>query len=153
MAKIIDELDTQSVWIAEALRHSGYNVDFVPASLWEIDRFLEENSRNGKAIGGKLLSKDLGARIFSLGCYVGEVLRRTLGGEWHGDDADPQAEVNVELHLPDGSICWPVQRVMKRLMNGAEDSITSYGTAFGSDIGPAPESPPTPLKKPWWRGR
>lgn len=150
MARIVDEIEAQAAWIAEALQSSGYRADFSPESLWEVDRFFDENSRAGKALTGKLLSNDLGARMFALGCYVGEVLRRTLVGEWHGDDADPQAEVNVELRLSDGSIYWPVQRVMKRYSNGEGEGIAAYGAAFGLSVG----AMPTPrLKKPWWKLR
>jgi hypothetical protein len=28
--------------------------------------------------------------------------------------------MNIALHLPDGSIIWPVQRVIKRFRNGPE---------------------------------
>jgi hypothetical protein len=85
----------------------------------------------------------LGQRLFSLGAYVGEVVRRNLGGEWQTDDADPQGEINVALKLPDGSLIWPVQRVMKRLKNGPEESIAVYGSALGLQIGEkaAPFSP------------
>jgi hypothetical protein len=62
---------------------------------------------------------------------VGEVIRRSVGGKWSGDDSDPEAEVNVELHLPDGSVVWPVQRVMKRLQGGPEEGIAAYAAALG----------------------
>src|SRR5215216_4179026 len=97
-------------WIADALSSSGYRADLSPQSLWEVDRFLAEQSRQGAATPGGLLAEDLGSRLFALGAYTGEVIRRSLGGEWSGDDNDPEAEINVELHLADGSIVWPVQR-------------------------------------------
>jgi hypothetical protein len=39
--------------------------------------------------------------------------------------------MNIALHLPDGSIIWPVQRVIKRFRNGPEDSIAFYGAVLG----------------------
>jgi hypothetical protein len=57
-------------------------------------------------------------RIFALGAYVGEAFRRRLGGDWMADDDDPAGEVNVILRLPDGTVIWPVQRVLKRPTNG-----------------------------------
>lgn len=45
----------------------------------------------------------MGQRLVAVGAYVREVFRRELGGEWHGDNGDPEAEINVELRLPDGS--------------------------------------------------
>jgi len=55
-------------------------------------------SRNGQALPGGLLSEQLGNRIFSVGGYVGEVLRQPKSGTWVGNDADPQTEINIELH-------------------------------------------------------
>jgi hypothetical protein len=138
MGSITDDVDAAAKWIATALNSSGYKADFSPASLWEIDRFFEEHGQNGQAVPGGLLSEQLGIRIFSIGSYVGEVLRQALGGKWVGDDNDPQAEIHVELHLAGGSKCWPVQRAMKRFKNGAEDSIAVYGRGMGLDVGPQP---------------
>ena len=98
----------------------------------------------GRARPGGLLATDFGPRVFALGAYTGEVIRRDRGGEWHADDDDPGAEVNVELRLPGGGVIWPVQRAMKRCLNGAEDGIAAYGAALGLDVG-APQ--PAPRKR------
>ena len=148
MGKIIEDVDAAAKWIATALSSSGYKADFTPQSLWEIDRFFDEHSNNGQAVPGGLLSEQLGSRLFSIGGYIGEVLRKVKGGQWVGNDADPQAEINVELQLGDGSKCWPVQRAMKRFKNGSEDGIAVYGHGMGLDVGSrAPET----KKKPWWK--
>jgi len=148
MGTIIEDINEASTWIATALSSSGYKADFTPASLWDIDRFFDEHSKDGKASPGGLLSEQLGSRLFSLGSYVGEVVRRHKGGQWVGNDSDPQVEINVELQLPDGTKCWPVQRVMKRLKNGSEDGIAVYGHGLGLDVGPKPRESE---KKPWWK--
>ncbi len=62
---------------------------------------------------------------------MGEAFRRRLGGDWMADDDDPAGEVNVILRLPDGTVIWPVQRVLKRLTNGPEDGLAFYGAALG----------------------
>jgi hypothetical protein len=148
MGTILEDISSAAAWIAQALSSSGYKADFGPASLWEIDRFFDEHSKGGKAVPGGLLSEGLGSRLFAIGSYVGEVIRKQKGGQWVGDDSDPQVETNVELQLPDGTKCWPVQRVMKRFMNGPEDGIAAYGVGAGLDVGPWPQPPP---KKPWWK--
>jgi hypothetical protein len=130
--------DTSAEWISRALNSSGYRADFSPGSLWDIDRFFEEQSLNGAAKPGGLLSQDLGSRIFAIGAYIGEVVRRNVGGEWVGDDKDPHAEITVELHLPDGARCWPIQRAMKRFKNGAEDGIAGWGSGIGLQVGSRP---------------
>lgn len=141
MATIKEDIASASDWISRALESSGYVADFTPQSLWEIDRFFDEHSVNGAPKPGGLLAESLGSRIFAVGSYIGEVLRRHLGGEWHGDDSDPKIEITVELRLASGSVCWPTQRAMKRLQNGSEDGIAAYGLALGVPVGPRPQQP------------
>jgi hypothetical protein len=135
VATLVEDAAVAADWIAAALSSSGYRADFSPRSLREVDRFFDEQSEHGKPRAGGLLAEGLGQRIFGLGSYTGEVIRRSLGGEWSADDADPQGEINIELRLPDGSVIWPVQRAMKRLSNGPEDGIAAYAAALGLDIG------------------
>ena len=141
MGTIKEDIAASSEWIAKALSSSGYRADFSPQSLWEIDRFFDDHSQNGVAKPGGLLAQDLGSRLFAVGSYIGEVARRKVGGEWVGDDADPQAEITVELRLPGGTRCWPVQRAMKRFKNGPEDGIAAWGSGAGLQVGPRPEPP------------
>lgn len=149
MASLIEDIDASAAWIARALQSSGYEADFSAQSLWSIDRFLDEHSDRGQPRRDGLLATDLGSRIFALGAYLGEVVRRNAGGTWHANDEDPQGEVNVELVLVDGTKIWPVQRVMKRYKNGPEDGIAAYGAALGLDVG----QPPQPRKKRRFFGR
>jgi hypothetical protein len=143
MGTLRQDIDKASEWIAKALRSSNYRANFSPQSLWDIDLFFDEHSLNGAPKPKGLLSEQLGSRLFSLGAYVGEVVRRGVGVEWQTDDSDPKGEINIALKLPDGSLIWPVQRVMKRLKNGSEDGIAAYGAALGLAVGqkPAPFSP------------
>jgi hypothetical protein len=144
---IVDDAKTASEWIAKALGTSEYRADFSPSSLWEIERFFEENTRNGNPTSKGLLGESFGSRVFSLGAYIGEVIIRAKGGAWRGNDEDPQAEINIELVLPDGAVCWPIQRVMKRIKNGPEDGIPAYGLGMGVTVGPRPKA----ARKKWWK--
>jgi hypothetical protein len=126
-SKIVSDALASAAQISRALSQSGYKADFSLESLKEIDRFFEEQVTNGQPKPGGLLSQQLGARLFAIGAYVGEVVRRQNGGEWEGDDNDPQSEINISVRLKTGVILWPVQRVMKRFKNGAEDGIWPYG--------------------------
>lgn len=140
MGNLVEDAATNAEWIAEALNGSGYAADFSPLSLTEIDRFFDEHSKGGKPKRRGLLSNETGPRLFAVGAYVGEVVRRSIGGEWRPDDNDPEDEIGLTLVLPDNSEMWPVQRVLKRFRNGAEDSIAAYGAALGLDVpvfGPA----------------
>jgi hypothetical protein len=146
MGNILEDIKISSEWIAKALQSSGYATDFTPNSLWEIERFFEDHCENGQAKTGGLLSQNSGSRLFAVGAYVGEVIRRDQGGEWLGNDDDPQAEINVSLRIGDGSVIWPIQRVIKRFREGESESITAYGLALGLRIGEKPK-PKSALSK------
>jgi hypothetical protein len=148
MGTVIEDATNASTWIATALSSSGYVADFSAASLWQIDRFFDDQVQGGTARPGGLLSQDLGSRLFAIGAYIGEVIRRERGGEWVADDNDPQAEINVAVRLTDGTMFWPVQRAMKRFKNGPEDGIAAYGAGIGLELGPKPARAE---RRPWWR--
>jgi hypothetical protein len=131
--KIIEDAIALSNQISRALSQSGYEADFSLESLKEIDRFFEEQAVDGRAKPGGFLSQELGARVFALGAYVGEVIRRHHGGQWQGNDEDAQAEINLAVRLNSGTIIWPVQRVMKRFKNGSEDGIWVYGAVISKE--------------------
>lgn len=136
---IVEKARDEAERVAKALTRSRYDADFSSASLWEIDRFFDTEAPGGQPRAGGPLAEHLGARIFALGAYVGEVVRRHAGGDWIGADNDPEAEINVMVRISNGTIIWPIQRVMKRYRNGPEDSLVAYGLGLGLEVGAAPE--------------
>jgi hypothetical protein len=66
------------------------------------------------------------------GRKLGRSFAVTTEANGRGDDNDPQGEINIAIRLRDGTILWPVQRVMKRFKNGVEDSIWVYGVVLFS---------------------
>ena len=124
---ILVDIQTSAAHVAAALNSSDYKADWSVESLREIDRFFDEQSSNGNVNPGGLLAEHMGAKIFAIGAYTGEVIRRAVGGTWEGDDNDPKAEITVVLKLPHSGIIWPTQRALKRLRNGSEDGIYVYG--------------------------
>ena len=58
----------------------------------------------------------------------------------------------MALELRDGSVVWPVQRVMKRLDLGDAESLVGYGAGLGLVVGEAP-SRPGKLAKAWAASR
>lgn len=112
---------TASDWIVTALQSSGYNADYSLESMKEIDRFFDEqNTPSG------ILAQNRGRILFALGSYVGQTAIKLYGGEWVADDNAPNAEINIEVRLADGSTIHPVVRCMKRYQSGAEESIYAY---------------------------
>ena len=51
MRTIKEDIAESAGWISRALQSSGYRADFSPESLWEIARFFDDHSVNGKAAG------------------------------------------------------------------------------------------------------
>jgi hypothetical protein len=131
---IVKDVTEAADWMAEALSSSGYRADFSPSSIRRVDKFFDHHAPDGVIRPDGLLGTEVGARLFGLGSYVGEVIRRELGGQWRGDDADPEAELNVALILSSGAAILPVQRIIKRAQNGPEDSIVTYCTVLGLDL-------------------
>jgi hypothetical protein len=124
-ASLERDIHTMAEWVSTALKSAGYKADFSPESIREIERFFVEQTHDGEPVKGGLLAEQLGPRLFALGSYCGETLRRELDGQWLVDDDDPQGEVNVAIELESGTIFWPVQRVIKRL-DGPEDNLQHW---------------------------
>jgi hypothetical protein len=127
MASLKEDIPVYANRIAAALISDGYKIDFSIHSLLQLDQFFELHSKDGKALEGGRLSFDIGPTLFSLGCYIGEVLITHIpGAEWVTDDNDPQGDFNAMVKFPDGSVCWPMQRAIKRFKNGLSDAIYPY---------------------------
>ena len=127
MATLLEDIKIADSWIIEAMESSGYSLNSTITSFKEIDRFFDDNTKKGKPKRKSVLAKFTGKIVFALGSYIGETIIKQYGGIWQTDDKDPQGEINISVKMMDDSIIWPVQRVLKRLQNGTEDSIFVYG--------------------------
>jgi hypothetical protein len=146
LRSVVDDALRMAGMVAGALESSGYLADFSPQSLWEIDRFFDEQSRKGQPRRWGLLASETSLRLFAIGAYVGEVIRRDVGGDWEGDESDDEPELNIALRLSDGRVLWPVQRAVKRLTGGKGEAIVDYATDAGVDVGAKPK--PNRNKRP-----
>src|SRR5688572_28245116 len=128
MGTLKEDIKTGADWMVKAFKDDKIMLDYTIESFIELDKFFIQHSKDGQAVTGGRLSKNLGSIIFSIGAYVGEAIIRSVPGtEWKTDDADAKGEMNCSLMLPNGIEIWPMQRVMKRFKNGDEDSIYPYG--------------------------
>jgi hypothetical protein len=138
---IVADAKTGAEWAADALRSSGYAADFSPRSLWEVDRFFaEQMARAGRARPDGLLAEQRGQKLFALGAYVGEVIRRNAAGwRWVPARGDPDNELGLRLVHERGSEIWPIQRAVKRYKEGPGNGIADYAAAVAElDVGPRP---------------
>lgn len=62
--------------------------------------------------------------IFMLGCYLGEVLRYSIGAKWINDK---NAKFPISMKLKNGETIMPFERIKKRIKNGNQESIYDYG--------------------------
>ena len=123
-----------AIEIASTISNAGYQADNSLESLAEIDRLIDEHSQNGKANKGGLLAPEslppaqrTQVRLFSLGCYVGEVLCNLLDGRWDRHAEHPDRPELWQVTLPSGSTFYPINKVFKRFANGEEDNLYNFG--------------------------
>lgn len=112
------ELASQAVAF---LGRSGLSLDYSPESLKIVDSFLEEARSRPR--------EEVAALVVAVGCYVGEVVCRHLGGQWR-DIADTSmgkvASAPVVVELPGEMFCNPLGKVAKRLNQGEGDSVAFF---------------------------
>ena len=161
MGTLLEDLQKQSDWIVKAFAADKITLDYSIHSFIEVDRFFNRHSRDGKAIKGGRLSQNLGLIIFGLGSYVGQTFMKNIPGcIWQTDDKDPQGEINASIQFPDGTIIFPMQKLMKRFQNGFEDAVYVYGhhlakgyidEPFDQSFWNVNSELTTSEKKPWWK--
>ena len=100
------------------LNDLGYNATYDLESMKEIDRFFDDESDNKNDLSSEV--------IFGIASLVGETILRLYGGRWLSDENDPEDEMNIEVRTSVGVSALPVQKCMKRMVNGQDDSIYIY---------------------------
>ena len=127
------EIAAMAVPFAE--QNYGVTLDYGAASLARLDGIIEDLRRDQRF-------EVLQPVLFSMGCYVGEVLVRQAGGRWRPaqDVGMGVAAISpIAIEMPDGRGCNPVGRVYRRFQKGREDSLASF---FQSVTGRPAEEPP-----------
>lgn len=105
----------------------GIPLDYANASIEQVE-FIAEKLVRARPTGfiGKLLRKapseeEIQTVCKMLGGYIGEVYRRTKGGNWGINQEFQAFGVNQGENW-----IFPPAKVHKRLTNGAEDNLWSY---------------------------
>ena len=127
------EIAAMAVPVVE--QNYGVTLDYSPASLKQLDTFIDDLRRDQRFEGLQTL-------LFSMGCYVGEVLVRHAGGRWRTTGELGMGKVAsspIGVEMPDGRGCNPVGRVYKRFQKGREDSLAGF---FQAMTGVAPFEKP-----------
>ena len=110
----------------QASETSKVKLDYSPASLRIVDDIIEGFRREGQS------AEAISATLFCFGCYVGEVFVRNANAVWKSADSAPEDFTNapIVLELPDGMMCNPIDKAVKRLQNGEVDSLFYFYNSF-----------------------
>jgi hypothetical protein len=121
----------------------GLNLDFSPASLEGLDALLEELhkgvSDSNAPPDRRPTEAQMNGVVTIWGVYLGEVVRRNLGGRWLNT---PMGEAGPHLRLEcGGRELLPLSRVFRRIRDGVSKSVRAfYAFAGGLDAAAPPAS-------------
>jgi hypothetical protein len=93
---------------------SELRLDYSVESLQRLDQFISENF---EPAGSKTIADSLPQGI---GCYLGEVIIRNLGGDW-SEEEKPEV-VGISTLEP----IQPIDKAHRRFQNGRQDSLSWY---------------------------
>ena len=102
-------------------------LDYSPESLDLIDVLIEQMRIND--IEEVVIAKNL----YSLGCYVGEVLVKNLGGEWISKEwarARKTGNTPLIIEMSNGAIGDPIGKVLDYYEDESAESIASFYEVF-----------------------
>ncbi len=109
-------------------------ITYAPSSLEGVELLVSRLSRERL--------EDIAETIFCIGCFVGEVMVRNLGGRWvQPEDVgmEPYARFPIVLEMPNGYIWNPIGKTFKRLEMGSAESIPHFYESALSSSGARPE--------------
>jgi hypothetical protein len=122
--------------IAVALAREEYDaeLDYSPESLEAADALVDSLREEG--LDGEAAAE----RLFVIGCYLGEVMVRRLGGAWASTSLSSLRGVSpwpMVVALPDGSAWDAIGKAYKRLELGDSEYLPAFfeaaaGRARGS---------------------
>lgn len=97
-------------------RHAGFTLGFDEESVAWVDGFIErQRSRE------EFDAASIEGLVNNLGSFLGECLRRELGGKWKHE-----SNGQLAVQFDDGNAAFPFNKVRKQFANGESDSILSF---------------------------
>jgi hypothetical protein len=129
-------LDHAQLAVEAAHEEFGLDLDYSPGSLEGVDEQVESLREEG------LTGEDAAEALFVLGCYVGEVMVRSLRGRWVATARSPLRSISpwpMVVVLPGGSAWDPIGKVYKRLELGDSEYLPAFFVAAARTVGPGRE--------------
>lgn len=134
-ASAANAVDHAQLAVEAAWEEFGDDLDYSPASLEAVDAEIESLREEG------LTGEDAAEALFVMGCYLGEVIARTLGGRWTDTSRSALAGVSpwpMVVVLPGGSAWDAIGKAYKRLELGDSEYLPAYLAAAASGLPPLP---------------
>ena len=118
--------DHAQLAVALARDEFGLALDYTPGSLETVDAQIDTMREDG------LTGEEAAEALFVLGCYVGEVMARALGGRWVPTARSPLAGISpwpMVVVIARGSAWDPIGKVYKRLELGDSEYVPAFFAA------------------------
>jgi hypothetical protein len=125
-------LDHAQLAVEVAWEEFGLDLDYSPGTLEAVDAQIDSLREDG------LTGEDAAEALFVLGCYVGEVMARALGGRWVPTARTALAGVSpwpMVVVLPSGTTWDPIGKVYKRLELGDSEYLPAFFAAAAATAG------------------
>ena len=121
-------------FLAAAREHAqriySTQLDFTERSIADVELILGRLSesiphgRFQKLIKKQPSPEQIAHVAMIYGIYLGEVLRRKLGGEWRMESV--AGDKTIGLRLPAGTTVYPASQTYRRLMTGAAEDVAKF---------------------------
>ncbi len=125
-------VDHAQLAVEAAWEDGEVDLDYSPGSLEQADAQIEGMREEG------LTGEDVAEALFVLGCYLGEVMARALGGRWVPTARSPLADVSpwpMVVVLPNGSAWDAIGKAYKRLELGDSEYLPAFFAAAAASLG------------------
>jgi len=125
-------IDHAQLAVGAAWEEFETKLDYSPGTLEGVDAQVESLREEG------LTSEDAAELLFVLGCYVGEVMARALGGRWVATVRSSLAELSpwpMVVQLPGGSVWDAIGKVYKRFELGDAEYLPAFFAAAAGQLG------------------
>lgn len=110
-------------WRAAAFDYSPGTLDMLEEMLEELYQELSRKTTK-KRFGLGKSDVDVAQWANLWGIYLGEVLRRELGGTWI--TGHEEAPTLLAVEFSDGTVIFPTARVFRRLSDGSAENVVEY---------------------------
>jgi hypothetical protein len=110
-------------------------LDYSPRSLERLDVQIEGLREEG------LNGEEAAETLFVIGCYLGEVMARSLGGRWTATPRSPLRDVSpwpMVVTLGDGSAWDAIGKAFRRLELGDSEYLPAFYAAAAASLPPSP---------------